>query len=97
MTLAAWARGSRLVLEVSDEGEGIAENELPHVFDRFYRARTADGTRGSGLGLAIVKGIADTHKGTVGVESELGVGTTFRVELPGFVGEPAAEMPAAAL
>ena len=97
VTLAAWSRGSRLVLEVSDEGEGIAENELPHVFDRFYRARTADGTRGSGLGLAIVKGIADTHKGTVSVESELGVGTTFRVELPGFVGEPAAELPAAAL
>jgi two-component system, OmpR family, sensor kinase len=62
-----------------------------------YRARTADGTRGSGLGLAIVKGIADTHRGAVGVESELGVGTTFRVELPGFVRQPAAEMTAGAV
>jgi len=89
VTLAARARGHRLVLEVSDEGEGIPDEALPYVFDRFYRARTADGTRGSGLGLAIVKAIAETHHGTVGVESELGVGTTFRVELPGFEAAPA--------
>ncbi len=87
--LAARARGRRLVLEVSDEGDGIPDDALPYVFDRFYRARTADGTRGSGLGLAIVKAIAETHNGTVGVESELGIGTTFRVELPGFEAEPA--------
>jgi signal transduction histidine kinase len=94
VTLAARSRGNHLVLEVSDEGEGIADEALPYVFDRFYRARSADGTRGSGLGLAIVKAIAETHKGTVGVESELGVGTTFRIEFPGFVGEPAeAELP----
>ena len=49
VTLAARARGRRLVLEVSDEGEGIPDDALPYVFDRFYRARTADGTRGSGL------------------------------------------------
>jgi signal transduction histidine kinase len=84
VTLAARARGDRLVLEVSDRGGGIPEDALPYVFDRFYRARSADGTRGSGLGLAIVKAIAETHRGTVGVESELGAGTTFRVELPGF-------------
>ena len=89
VTLAARARGRRLVLEVSDEGDGIPDEALPYVFDRFYRARTADGTRGSGLGLAIVKAIAETHNGTVGVESELGIGTTFRVELPGFEAEPA--------
>ena len=87
--LAARARGRRLVLEVSDEGDGIPDDALPYVFDRFYRARTADGTRGSGLGLAIVKAIAETHNGTVRVESELGIGTTFRVELPGFEAEPA--------
>ena len=89
VTLAAHARGDHLVLEVSDEGDGIPEDALPYVFDRFYRARSADGTRGSGLGLAIVKAIAETHRGTVGVESELGVGTTFRVELPGFEREHA--------
>jgi signal transduction histidine kinase len=92
VTLAARSRGQRLVLEVSDEGEGIPDDALPYVFDRFYRARAADGTRGSGLGLAIVKAIAETHHGTVGVESELGVGTTFRVELPGFESEPVEDL-----
>jgi signal transduction histidine kinase len=88
VTLAARSRGRRLVLEVSDEGDGIPEKELPYVFDRFYRARSADGTRGSGLGLAIVKAIAEAHGGVVDVESEVGVGTTFRVELPRFEREP---------
>jgi signal transduction histidine kinase len=89
VTLAARPRGNRLVLEVRDEGDGIPDEALPYIFDRFYRARSADGTRGSGLGLAIVKAIAETHYGTVDVESEIGVGTTFRVELPGFECEPA--------
>jgi K+-sensing histidine kinase KdpD len=84
VALAAYSRGRRLVLEVSDEGDGIPEKDLPYVFDRFYRARSADGTRGSGLGLAIVKGIAEAHGGVVDVKSEVGVGTTFRVELPRF-------------
>jgi signal transduction histidine kinase len=88
VTLAARSRDHRLILEVSDEGDGISEEALPYVFDRFYRARSADGTRGSGLGLAIVKAIAEAHRGTVGVDSELGVGTTFRVELPGFDPDP---------
>ena len=88
VTLAARSRGRRLVLEVSDEGDGIPEKELPYVFDRFYRARSADGTRGSGLGLAIVKALAEAHGGVVDVESEVGVGTTFRVELPRFEREP---------
>ena len=89
VTLAARARGNRIVLEVSDRGPGVPADELPHIFDRFYRARSADGTRGSGLGLAIVKAIAEAHDGSVSVESELGVGTTFRVELPGFRRAPA--------
>jgi signal transduction histidine kinase len=89
VTIAAGSRGHCLVLEVSDEGDGIPDEALPYLFDRFYRARSADGTRGSGLGLAIVKAIAETHGGTVDVASELGVGTTFRVELPGFQREPA--------
>jgi signal transduction histidine kinase len=91
VSLAARSRGRRLVLEVSDEGPGIAEDALPYVFDRFYRARSANGTRGSGLGLAIVKAIAATHNGTVGVDSELGLGSTFYVVLPGFEHAPATE------
>jgi signal transduction histidine kinase len=84
VTLAARSHGSRLLLEVSDQGEGIADDVLPYIFDRFFRARSIDGTRGSGLGLAIVKAIAENHGGAVDVESEIGVGTTFRVTLPGF-------------
>jgi signal transduction histidine kinase len=84
VTMAARARGHRLVLEVTDHGGGIPSEELPYIFDRFYRARSSDGTRGSGLGLAIVKAIAESHEGEVSVESKLGRGTTFRVELPGF-------------
>ncbi|MDX6368696.1 MAG: hypothetical protein QOG93_198, partial [Gaiellaceae bacterium] len=84
VTMAARARGRRLIIEVSDQGGGIPSDELPYIFDRFYRARSSDGTRGSGLGLAIVKAIAESHEGEVSVESKAGVGTTFRVELPGF-------------
>jgi signal transduction histidine kinase len=84
VTLLARARGGRFVLEVRDQGAGVPPDELPYIFDRFYRARSADGTRGSGLGLAIVKAIAEAHDGEVSVESKVGVGTTFRVELPGY-------------
>jgi signal transduction histidine kinase len=86
--LGARARGRRLIIEVSDQGGGIPSDELPYIFDRFYRARSSDGTRGSGLGLAIVKAIAESHEGEVSVESRAGLGTTFRVELPGFEAEP---------
>ncbi len=52
-------------VRVSDSGPGIAEADIPHVFDRFWRAPSARGTPGSGLGLAIVKQVATTHGGTV--------------------------------
>jgi signal transduction histidine kinase len=84
VTLAARPLGHRLVLEVSDRGEGITAEALPSILDRFPPVRPADGNRGSGLGLAIVKAIAETHAGRVVVQSELGVGTTFSVELPGY-------------
>jgi signal transduction histidine kinase len=93
VTLAARARGRRLVLEVTDRGGGIPGEELPYIFDRFYRARSSDGTRGSGLGLAIVKAIAESHEGEVSVESKLGGGTTFRVELPGFEADVHEQLP----
>jgi signal transduction histidine kinase len=87
VTLVARAHGRRFVLEVSDQGKGIPEDALPYIFDRFYRARSSDGTRGGGLGLAIVKAIAQAHHGKVFAESTIGVGTTFRVELPGYEAE----------
>jgi len=84
-------------VSVKDNGPGIAEEHLSHLFDRFYQvdqARTrssqdaeehdsAEGeSSGSGLGLSIVKWIAEAHAGEVHVQSEVGVGTRFEVQLP---------------
>jgi hypothetical protein len=68
-------------ISVADTGTGIAPAHLPHVFDRFWQAdRTKRG--GAGLGLAIAKGIVEAHGGRLGVESEVGRGTTFHFTLP---------------
>lgn len=73
--------GRAVRLSVTDTGPGIADDELPHVFARFWQAkRTAH--LGTGLGLAIAKGIATAHRGTVDVRSEVGRGSTFSVVLP---------------
>ncbi|HEY3588014.1 MAG TPA: ATP-binding protein, partial [Myxococcaceae bacterium] len=76
---------STLVLQVSDDGIGIAPDLLPHVFDRFFQARQGPDRAlgGLGLGLALVKSLVELHGGTVGVESPgLGRGSTFTVRLP---------------
>jgi len=78
-------RDEEIVLSVSDDGVGIAVDELPRIFERFYRvdkARSHDSVRGTGLGLAIVKHIAQLHGGRVEAESELERGTTIRIILP---------------
>jgi signal transduction histidine kinase len=76
----------RVVFSVADTGIGIAPGDLPHVFDRFWRAdsaRTRTSERaGTGLGLAICKWIAEAHGGTIDVQSRPGRGTTFTVGLP---------------
>jgi heavy metal sensor kinase len=75
------------VLRVSDTGIGIPEEDLPHIFDRFYRvdkARSQD-VQGNGLGLAIVKWIIEAHHGTITVESIVNKGTIFTVRLKGEV------------
>jgi two-component system, OmpR family, sensor histidine kinase SenX3 len=73
-----------VVLRVADTGSGIPSKELARVFERFYRvdrARSRE-TGGTGLGLAIVRHVAENHGGTVTVQSELGIGSTFEVRLP---------------
>lgn len=82
-------------IRVSDTGSGIPADALPHIFDRFYRANGNELSEngedhGFGLGLSIVREIAATHGGSVGVESELGKGTTFIVDLPGSIVVPPA-------
>ncbi|MBN1265817.1 MAG: HAMP domain-containing protein [Anaerolineales bacterium] len=71
-------------ITVSDTGKGIHPNNLPYVFERFYRSDTARFQRDgeSGLGLAIVKGIVEEHGGTIRVDSEYGAGTVFTISLP---------------
>jgi signal transduction histidine kinase len=78
--------GDEVRVSVADDGVGIDEAELPHLFDRFYQARQsvapATGEGGKGLGLAIVKRIAELHGGSVAVDSRLGRGTTVTLTLP---------------
>jgi signal transduction histidine kinase len=71
-------------LEVQDTGIGISEEDLPHIFDRFYRADDARAIHsdGDGLGLAIVKYVVEAHDGSIKVTSQTGGGTTFVVDLP---------------
>lgn len=84
ITLSLRQSGGKAILRVKDTGIGIGAEDIKHIFDRFYqvdksRFRTGDS---SGLGLAIVKWIVEAHHGTIGVESELGKGSTFIVEIP---------------
>ena len=82
--LRAFDLGDKAVVRVEDDGEGIPEEHLPHLFERFYRVDKArDRERGgSGLGLAIVKAILEAHGGEVWVESQVGKGTAFSFSLP---------------
>lgn len=71
-----------VAVAVSDRGPGIAPEDLPHLFERFYRARAARGTEGIGLGLFTVKALVEAHGGRVWAESELGRGSIFTFEMP---------------
>lgn len=70
-----------MAITVRDTGVGIAPEHLPHIFDRFYRIDKSRSTNGTGLGLAIAKNIARAHGGDIAVQSKVGEGTTFTVQL----------------
>jgi signal transduction histidine kinase len=74
-------------LDIEDDGDGIAPQDLPHVFDRFYRGdpSRSRNTGGTGLGLAICKAIVSRGQGTIEIASELGIGTRVMVRFPAAV------------
>lgn len=83
--LKADKKADSVVVQITDQGKGIAEQDLPHIFDRFYRAdssRTNDEQHGYGLGLPLAKKIASLHRGSISVTSKVGKGSTFTVMLP---------------
>ncbi|MBS2015545.1 MAG: HAMP domain-containing histidine kinase [Deltaproteobacteria bacterium] len=85
VTIAVSSSARDVVLEVTDTGPGIAEKDLPHMFERFFTTRavaTERRQKGTGLGLALVKATVEAHGGSVAVSSPPGKGATFRVVLP---------------
>ncbi|MEJ7655041.1 MAG: sensor histidine kinase [Chloroflexia bacterium] len=85
-------RGSEFTITVADSGVGIAAADLPHVFERFYRADVSRGAGGVGLGLSIAQAIAERQGGEIVAASAPNEGATFTVRLP--LGEGAAAQPA---
>jgi two-component system OmpR family sensor kinase len=71
-----------VVIEVADTGWGIADEDLPHVWDDLFRARAARGIEGSGLGLSLVRVVIERHGGQVSLRSRAGAGTSVRLEIP---------------
>ena len=81
VVFASW-RPDEIVVRVTDEGAGIAAEDLPHVLEPFRRGRNAAGTGGSGVGLANVANIVRLHGGTVQLDSIEGQGTSVTLRLP---------------
>lgn len=85
VTITSTHSDHQVEISVADQGVGIAQEDLAHIFDRFYRAdqsRTKENTSGYGLGLSIAQKIAELHKGKIEVKSEPGKGTIFTIHLP---------------
>jgi signal transduction histidine kinase len=84
VTIQLQCSATTITFAIQDSGIGIPKSDLPRLFEKFYRGtnREALAKRGTGLGLAIVKSIAERHGGKVWVESELGQGSTFHLQVP---------------
>ena len=81
VTIHCHSAGDKVRLSVADTGQGIAATDLPKVFDQFFQVEHIN-PNGSGIGLALAKAFVELHRGTISVESMVGIGTTFTVELP---------------
>jgi signal transduction histidine kinase len=82
VTITAQRAGAEILIGVADRGVGIPADELSSLFQRFFRARTAEGIPGTGIGLSFVAQIMDLHQGRVEVKSTEGEGSVFTLRLP---------------
>ena len=82
IVVSTQVQDSLVILDISDNGVGIAKNDLPHVFERFYKVDRARSGGGTGMGLAIAKHVIEAHGGNIWVQSEEGKGSTFSLSLP---------------
>jgi signal transduction histidine kinase len=82
ITLSAWQKESALLIEVKDNGPGIKSDDLPHIFETFYRGTNSRREQGMGMGLSVVKGITESHGWKVEAASEYGKGACFTVTIP---------------
>jgi len=79
--ISAFAAATHVTVRIIDRGSGIPQDEVPHVFEKFFRGRDTS-TAGSGLGLAIAHRIVKDHGGSIRLESQHGFGTTVEISLP---------------
>ncbi len=80
--ITGWEDKGNVKVSISDDGIGIDAEDLPRMFQRYFRARTSTGIAGTGIGLNLVKQIVELHRGSIDVDSKRGCGTTFTVTLP---------------
>jgi signal transduction histidine kinase len=80
--VTAWVETGNVKVSISDDGVGIDAEDVPRLFQRYFRARTSTGIAGTGIGLNLVKQIVELHQGSIEVRSARGCGSTFIVTLP---------------
>lgn len=84
IAVKVYIKNKKICIDVKDEGVGIKEKDLPHIFERFYRADASHNRKvsGYGLGLSIAFKIVEKYHGQIRVESQVGKGSTFKIEFP---------------
>jgi signal transduction histidine kinase len=83
VSINAKEQGDQVIISVTDKGVGIAQDDLPHLFEDFYVGKSkTEGERRSGVGLSLTRRIIEAHDGSISVESELGKGSVFTIHLP---------------